>query len=63
MTELDALAQPACPECGTVLRDIRGGFRCPSCALSFLPDLAPALPGAPEPASAPQAQPLPGALS
>ncbi|TQK18507.1 hypothetical protein FBY40_0994 [Microbacterium sp. SLBN-154] len=37
----DALAQPACPECGTVLRDIRRGYRCPTCELVFLPDLAP----------------------
>ena len=36
---LDALAQPACPECGTALRDIRRGYRCPACALVFLPDL------------------------
>lgn len=38
---LDALAQPACPECGTTLRDIPRGYRCPACALVFLPDLAP----------------------
>ncbi|MEI3865568.1 hypothetical protein V6S02_00590 [Microbacterium sp. CCNWLW134] len=38
---LDALAQPACPECGTALRDIRRGYRCPACGLVFLPDLAP----------------------
>ncbi|WJL94624.1 zf-TFIIB domain-containing protein [Microbacterium sp. ET2] len=38
---LDALAQPACPECGTALRDIRRGYRCPACALVFLPDLSP----------------------
>ncbi|WP_248239873.1 hypothetical protein [Microbacterium kunmingense] len=38
---LDALAQPACPECGTALHDIRGGYRCPACALVFLPDLSP----------------------
>lgn len=61
MTDLDALAQPACPECGTVLRDIRGGFRCPSCELAFLPDLAPMLPAPAMGDPNPRARPLPGA--
>lgn len=34
--ELDGLAQPHCPECGTVLRDVTAGFHCPSCDLLYL---------------------------
>ncbi|MDT0185159.1 hypothetical protein Q9S36_33750 [Microbacterium sp. ARD31] len=32
----DAAAQPRCPECGTLLRDVPGGFLCPTDGLSFL---------------------------
>jgi len=32
----DGLEQPKCPECGTVLRDVPGGYECPSCKMLFL---------------------------
>ena len=38
MNEFDALAQPTCPECGTVLRDVDAGFECTNCGLLFLRD-------------------------
>lgn len=36
MDELDDIAQPRCPECGTVLRDIVAGFECATCGLVFV---------------------------
>ena len=29
--ELDVAAQPPCPDCGTVMRDIAAGFECTGC--------------------------------
>lgn len=31
------LAQPKCPECGTVLRDVPRGYECRECELIYLP--------------------------
>lgn len=38
MDEIDALTQPRCPECGTVLRDSPPGFVCVSDGLLFIRD-------------------------
>lgn len=37
--DIDAAAVPRCPECGTVLVDVTGGYECRSCQLTFLPGL------------------------
>lgn len=37
--EIDAAANPSCPECGTVLVDVAGGYECRGCRLTFLPNL------------------------
>lgn len=31
MTDLDAVAQPRCPDCGVLMRDDPRGYKCPSC--------------------------------
>ena len=36
---MDEFTQPRCPHCGTVLRDVRGGYECGSCELRFLPNV------------------------
>lgn len=35
--DIDDLRQPQCPECGTVLYDVRGGYECRGCQLRFFP--------------------------
>jgi len=42
MDDLDLFTHPACPHCGTVLRDGRRGWICHTCRLSFLPEEWPA---------------------
>jgi tRNA(Ile2) C34 agmatinyltransferase TiaS len=32
----DDAAQPKCPECGTVLSDVDGGYECKTCGLLYL---------------------------
>ncbi|MFF2631944.1 hypothetical protein ACFVR6_03585 [Microbacterium sp. NPDC058021] len=39
MDEFDDVAQPRCPECGTVLRHAPKGFVCATCGLAFLPTM------------------------
>lgn len=37
MDDLDAAATPVCPTCGTVLREIHGGYVCGECNQAYLP--------------------------
>lgn len=39
MDELEETRQPSCPECGTVLRDVAGGYVCRSCNMAYLPQV------------------------
>lgn len=39
MDLFDAAEQPRCPECGVVMRDVPGGWQCPSCGHANFPKL------------------------
>lgn len=39
MDELDLGMQPHCPTCGTVLRDVKGGYVCIECNLAHVGDV------------------------
>jgi ribosomal protein S27AE len=36
MDDLAGLEQPKCPQCGTVLADVKGGYECKTCGLLYL---------------------------
>lgn len=39
MDDLDIGAQPKCPTCGTVLRDVKGGYVCIECNMAYVGDV------------------------
>lgn len=40
MDDRDVASQPTCPSCGTVLREIRGGYVCRECNQAYVGDIA-----------------------
>lgn len=40
MDDLDAAVQPTCPKCGTVFRDVKGGYVCVTCNQAYLPSVS-----------------------